>query len=64
MAQDLSCSMTCFVLFFGVVKAWFIHQVGYSVRCVGDCLGYCFVDIDDDLPCDSTTGSTSLKCTK
>ena len=52
--------MTYLVSFFGVMKAWFIYSVGYNVRCNGNRLGYCFVYIDDDLPCDST----SLKYTK
>ena len=52
--------MTGFAFCVCVVKAWFIHPVGYSVRCRGDRLGYHIVYIDDGLPCDST----SLKDTK
>ena len=47
--------MTGFAFCVCVVKAWFIHPVGYSVRCRGDRLGYHIVYIDDGLPCDSTS---------
>ena len=53
--------MTSFASFVGILNAWFIDPVGYSIRCRrGDCLGYGVVDMDDGLPWDST----SLKCTK
>ena len=59
-SREFSTTMTCSASFFGIAKAWFIHPVGYIVRCRGNCLGYRFVYIDDGLPCDST----SLKCTR
>ena len=55
-----SSPMTSFASFVGIPNTWFIDPVGYSVRCRGDRLGYGVVDMDDGLPCNST----SLKCTK
>ena len=53
-------TMTCLVSFFDITKARFIYPVGYNVRYRGDCLGYCFVYVDDSISCNTT----SFKYTK
>ena len=52
--------MTSFKLFVGILNAQFIDPAGYSVKFRGDYLEYGVVNMDDGLPCNST----SLKCTK
>ena len=47
--------MTSFTLFVDIPNTWFVDPVGYSVMCRGDCLGYGVVNIDDGLPCNSTS---------
>ena len=47
--------MTSFTLFVDIPNTWFIDSVGYSVMCRGDRHEYGVANMDDGLPCDSTS---------